>query len=123
MRDRRVDIRRIGRTALILTGLVAVGLGWLSGPSSAWSALAGGGLAVGNLHLIRATVSRLIAPTRRTAQGVGLVVLKLFVMIALVAGAFSSVPLEPVPFAAGVSMLVVAVLLDACLLGTPISEL
>jgi hypothetical protein len=123
MRSRRVDIRRIGRNTLVLTVLFSLGLAWVSGQSAAWSALAGGALAVGNLHLIRATVSRLIAGTRRTAQGVGLVVLKLVLMVALVAGAFSRAPLEPAPFAAGVSMLVVAILLDACLLGTPLSEL
>jgi hypothetical protein len=122
MQTRRVDIERIGRNTLILTGLFAVGSGLLLGSAAAWSTVAGGALATGNLHLIRATVSRLIARTHRAAQGVGLVVLKLVLMVALVAGAFSRLPLEPAPFAAGVSMLLVAILLDACVLGTPLSE-
>lgn len=122
MRARAVDIGRIGRTTLILTGAFSVLLGCVSGPAAAWSVAAGGALATGNLHLIRATVSRLIAGTRKTAQGVGLVVLKLGLMIALVAGAFYRLPVEPAPFAAGVSMLLVAVLLDACVLGAPLPE-
>jgi hypothetical protein len=107
---------------LVLTMLFSLGLAWVSGQSAAWSALAGGALAVGNLHLIRATVSRLIARTGKTAQGVGLVVIKLVLMVALVAGAFYRLPVEPGAFAAGVSMLLVAMVLDACVLGTPLSE-
>ena len=122
MRARAVDIGRIGRTTLMLTGAVSVLLACVSGPAAAWSMAAGGVLATGNLHLIRATVSRLIARTGKTAQGVGLVVLKLGLMVALVAGAFHRFPVEPVPFAAGLSMLLVAVLLDACVLGTPLAE-
>jgi hypothetical protein len=117
-----VDIRRIGRITLILTGLFSLVLAWASGPAAGWSAAAGGALATGNLHLIRATVSRLIARTGKTAQGVGLVVIKLVLMVALVAGAFYRLPVEPGAFAAGVSMLLVAMVLDACVLGTPLSE-
>lgn len=122
MRSRTVDIRRIGRNTLILTGAFSALAAVLWGPAAAWSAAAGGALATGNLHLIRATVSRLIARTRKTAQGVGLVVLKLALVVALVAGAFLRLPVEPVPFAGGLSMLLVAVLLDACVLGAPLVE-
>ena len=122
MRSRAVDVRRIARNTLVLTGLFSFVMAWTSGPSAGLSAAAGGLLAAGNLHLIRATVSRLIARTRKTAQGVGLVVLKLVLVVAVVAGAFSKLPIEPGPFAAGVSMLLVALLLDACVLGTPVSE-
>lgn len=122
MRSRTVDIRRIGRNTLILTGVFSLLIAWVSGPAAGWSAAAGGALATGNLHLIRATVSRLIARTRKTAQGVGLVVLKLVLMVALIAGAFYRLPVEPGPFAAGVSMLLLAIVLDACVLGTPLLE-
>ena len=122
MRLRALDVRRIGRTALVLTAACSLFLASFSGPAAGWSMAAGGALATGNLHLIRATVSRLIARTRRTAQGVGLVALKMGLMIALVAGAFQRLPLEPGPFAAGISMLLLAVVLDACVLGTPLQQ-
>jgi hypothetical protein len=122
LRSRTVDIDRIGRNTLILTGVVSALSAWVWGPAAALSAAAGGGLATGNLHLIRATVSRLIARTGKTAQGVGLVVLKLGLMVVLVAGAFHRFPVEPVAFAAGLSMLLVALLLDACVLGAPLAE-
>jgi hypothetical protein len=122
MRLRALDVRRIGRTALVLTTACSLVLACFSGPAAGWSMAAGGVLAIGNLHLIRATVSRLIARTRRTAQGVGLVALKMGLMIAFIAGAFQRLPLEPGPVAAGVSMLLVAVMLDACVLGTPLPQ-
>ena len=122
MQARTVDIHRIGRNTLVLTGVFSALSACVWGSAAGWSAVAGGALATGNLHLIRATVSRLIARTGKTAQGVGLVVLKLGLMVALVAGAFHRFPVEPAPFAAGVSMLLVAVLLDACVLGTPLAD-
>jgi hypothetical protein len=122
MRSRTVDIHRIGWNTLVLAGVLGVLLACLWGPAAGWSAAAGGVLATGNLHLIRATVSRLIARTRKTAQGVGLVVVKLALMVALLGGAFFRLPVEPGPFAGGLSMLLVAVLLDACVLGAPAAE-
>lgn len=122
MRPRTVDIHRIGRNTLILTGVFSAFAACIWGSAAGLSAAAGGALATGNLHLIRATVSRLIARAGKTAPGVGLVVLKLGLMVALVAGAFHRLPVEPVPFAAGLSMLLVAVLLDACVFGTPLAE-
>ena len=107
---------------MILTGVVSALSACVWGPAAGLSAAAGGALATGNLHLIRATVSRLIARTGKTAQGVGLVVLKLGLMVVLVAGAFHRFPVEPVAFAAGLSMLLVALLLDACVLGAPLAE-
>lgn len=122
MRARTVDIHRIGRNTLLLAGAFSLAMAFLSGPIAGWSAAAGGALATGNLHLIRATVSRLIARSRKTVQGVGLVVVKLGLVVALVAAAFQRLPVEPGPFAGGLSMLLVAVLLDACVLGTPLAE-
>jgi len=122
MRSRTVDVHRIGRNTLLLAAAFSLTMACLSGSAAGWSAAAGGALATGNLHLIRATVSRLTARSRRTARGVGLVVVKLALMVALVAAAFQRLPVEPGPFAGGFSMLLVAVLLDACVLGTPLAE-
>jgi hypothetical protein len=88
---------------------------------AAASVAAGGALVVANLSLIRAIVSRLIARSRRTAQGIGLVVLKLVATIVIVAAIFSGLPIQPVPFSVGVSMLLVSVVLDVCVLGSPIA--
>lgn len=122
MRARTVDIHRIGRNTLLLAAAFSLAMAFLLGPTAGWSAAAGGALATGDLHLIRATVSRLIARSRKTVQGVGLVVVKLGLMVALVAAAFQRLPVEPAPFAGGLSMLLVAVLLDACVLGTPLAD-
>jgi hypothetical protein len=120
MPPRRVDVQRIGRTALGLTVVSTVVAAAVGGWSAAMSLMAGGLLVVGNLHLIRAIVSRLITRSPAAARGIGLVVLKLVVMVALVAAAFSRLPIEPVSFSAGVSVLVIAVVVDACFLGAPL---
>ena len=91
-----------------------------SGTRTAASALAGGGVAMANLYLIRAAVSRLIAAPRRPLVGVLAVVGKLSLGVALVAAAFSRLPIEPMPFALGVTVLLAAVLLETLVLGSPI---
>ena len=116
------DVRRIGRVMLILTAVVAAAFGMLSGVGAAVSAALGGLLAVLNLHLIRAAVSRLIAAPRRPAVGVMAVLAKLVLMVLLTAAAFSRLPLQPMPFALGLTLLLVAVLLEALVLGTAIDE-
>lgn len=112
---------RIGRTTAVLSATVALAAWGLVDASTGLSVAAGGVLVIVNLSLIRAIVSRLIARSRRTGQGVGLVILKLAVTVLVAAAMFSGLPIEPVPFSVGVSMLLVSVLLDVCVLGEPVA--
>lgn len=121
MRARVVDVGRIGRTTAVLSATVALAAWGLVDASTGLSVAAGGVLVIVNLSLIRAIVSRLIARSRRTGQGVGLVILKLAVTVLVAAAMFSGLPIEPVPFSVGVSMLLVSVLLDVCVLGEPVA--
>lgn len=122
MPARTVDISRISRTTLLLTA-TGTALAWLlEGPRAGLSLAGGGLLVVANLGLIRAIVSRLITRSADTKRGVGLVVLKLLAMVAVVAAAFSGLPIDAAPFSIGVSTLLIAMVLDACWLGEPVGS-
>jgi hypothetical protein len=114
------DVRRIGRVMFAMTAALAAVLALTSGTRTAASALGGGVVAMANLYLIRAAVSRLIAAPRRPLAGVLAVLGKLTLGVALVAAAFSRLPIEPMPFALGVTVLLGAVLLETLVLGSPI---
>ena len=114
------DVARIGRLMLAMSALLAATFALTSGGRAALSALGGGLVAVANLYLIRTAVSRLIAAPRRPAVGVGAVLIKLVLGVGMIAAAFARLPIEPVPFALGVSVLLAAVLIEALLLGSPI---
>ncbi len=101
-----------------LAALLAV----TSGTRTAASALGGGAVAMANLYLIRAAVSRLIAAPRRPWAGVLAVLGKLTLGVGLVAAAFSRLPIEPMAFALGVTVLLGAVLLEALVLAPPIAS-
>ena len=116
------DVSRITRVTLMLTVGIALALALVSGTGAAASAALGGLVVVVNLHLIRAAVSRLIAAPRRPAIGVVAVFAKLILVVSLTAAAFSRLPLHPMPFALGVSVLLVAVLLEALVLGSPVEH-
>lgn len=116
------DVQRIGRVMLTLTGVLGLGVALVSGPAAAASAVAGGLVAILNLHLIRTAVSRLIAAPHRPLVGITAVLVKLVLVVSLVAAAFSRLPIDPLPFALGVSVLLAAVVLEAMLLGSPIDR-
>ena len=122
MMSRTHDVTRIGHVMLALTALLAVAFGLVSGVGAAASATLGGIVAALNLHLLRAAVSRLIAAPRRPAVGVAAAFAKLILIVLLTAAAFSQLPLEPIPFALGISVLLAAVLLETLLLGTPVED-
>lgn len=103
-----------------MTVALTVVLAVTSGARTASSAFAGGAVAIANLYLIRAAVSRLIAAPRRPLVGVLAVLGKLLLGVALVVAAFSRLPIEPIPFALGVTVLLGAVLLETLVLGSPI---
>lgn len=116
---RTVSIDRIWKTTVLLT-VVLAGLCALSGRGEAASVLAGGAFAVANFHLIRMLVSRLIAPGadgRRTASLLGT---KFLLLLALLAVALKRLPIEPASFGLGAGMLLIAIVLDAVLLGEPV---
>jgi hypothetical protein len=114
------DVTRIGRLMIAMSALLAVVFAWTSGGRAASSALGGGLVAVANLYLIRTAVSRLIATPHRPAVGVGAVLIKLVLSMGMIAAAFARLPIEPIPFALGVSVLFAAVLVEALLLGSPV---
>jgi hypothetical protein len=119
---RTVDIARVGRVTAAVTAVAAaasalVGVGdWLS-------VLLGGAVMIANYHLIRMLVSRLIGADQSTGKAAFALVAKLVLMIALVAGVLYRFPIAPGSFAVGATSLLVAMLLEACLFGTPVAPL
>jgi hypothetical protein len=98
-------------------------MGWLTGVPHAPSVAAGGAVMLANFHLIRMLVSLLMARgSGRWAQASGLVLLtlKLLLGLVLVAGVLYQFPVEPMSFAAGASMLLVACVLEAAWFGEPV---
>jgi hypothetical protein len=119
MKLRAVSVERIGRVAVVLTcGAVVVSV--LTGVGDPQGVAAGGAVMVLNYHLIRTLVSRLITPRGSRLPAIGALVLKFGLMGVLVLGLFYRFPVEPMSFAFGASLLSVAAVLDATLLGRPI---
>ena len=122
MRSRAVSVERIGVVAL---GLVcaAVLFSLATGFGNAVGLAAGGGFMLVNYRLIRTLVSRLITPGVSQIPAVGALVMKLGLTGILVLGVFYRFPVEPMSFAIGVSLLPLAAVLDATVLGTPLPEI
>lgn len=117
MRTRLVEPLRVGRVSAVLVAVLAAAT-VLGGVGDVTSVLVGGAFMLADFHLIRILVSRLIKPgAGRGLAFVGLG-LKFLLVLALVVAVFRQWPVEPLSFAAGVSMLLVAALLDATVLGT-----
>ena len=119
---RTIDIARIGRLAALLTVVVAAG-SVLSGLGEPASVLLGGFVMVANYHLIRMLVSRLIGADRSSGKAAIALIAKLAVMILLVTGALYQFPIAPGSFAVGATLLLVAILLEACFFGKPVGPL
>jgi hypothetical protein len=118
MNQRRISLRRISNVTLVLTAAAAV-LGGVAGADPVGVAL-GGTFMLGNFHLIRLLVSRLM--TAEPEQGARawamvLLTLKLLLSVLLVAAVIYQFPVAPLSFAIGASMLLVAAVLEATLLG------
>jgi len=120
MKLRAVSVERIGWVAAALTCAVAL-LSVLTGVGDGLGVAAGGGFMVLNYRLIRTLVSRLITPGVSRFPALAALVLKFGLMGVLVLGLFYRFPVEPMSFAIGASLLPVAAVLDATLLGRPIS--
>lgn len=118
MRTRLVDPSLVGRLSAVLVGLAAA-LSAMGSLGDVASVLAGGAFMLADFHLIRILVSRLIRPGAGRALAYGGLALKFLLVLVLVVAVFRQWPVEPLSFAAGASMLLVAALLEATWLGTP----
>lgn len=119
---RTVDIARVGRLTAAVT-LVAAAAVALTGVGEWPSVALGGAVIIANYHLIRMLVSRLIGADQSTGKAAVALVAKMVLMIALVAGVLYRFPIAPGSFALGATSLLVAMLLEACVFGTPVSPL
>ncbi|RMF19966.1 MAG: hypothetical protein D6760_12495 [Deltaproteobacteria bacterium] len=109
----------MGRSALGLTALAA-GLSAAAGWGRWESVVAGGAFMTADFHLIRLLVSRLMAPERSRTAALALLTAKVVLVLLLLAGLFVRLPIEPLSFALGATLLPVAAVLDAVWLGDPV---
>ena len=117
MRTRLVEPLRVGRVSAVLVAVLAAAIA-LCGVGDVTSVLVGGAFMLADFHLIRILVSRLIKPGAWPGLAFAGLGLKFLLVLALVVAVFRQWPIEPHSFAAGASMLRVAALLDATVLGT-----
>ena len=117
MRTRLVEPLRVGRVSAVLVAVLAAAIA-LGGVGDVTSVLVGGAFMLADFHLIRILVSRLIKPGAGPGLAFAGLGLKFLLVLALVVAVFRQWPVEPLSFAAGASMLLVAALLDAAVLGT-----
>ncbi len=120
MTVRRVCPLRIGRSTLVLTvaaALLSAAAGW-----GCWHSILAGGLFMTlDFHLIRLLVSRLMAPQRSRTAALALLTAKVVLVLLLLAGLFLRLPIEPLSFALGATLLPAAAVLDAVWLGEPVA--
>jgi len=119
MKLRTVSLGRISVVTGLLVGLLA-SLAALTAVAEPPSILLGGAFMLADFHLIRLLVSRLIAPGMSQGWTVLLLTAKFLFGIVLIAGVMYQLPVEPLSFAAGASVLLVAIVLDASVFGSPV---
>ncbi|MFT4571465.1 MAG: hypothetical protein ACI8TX_000908 [Hyphomicrobiaceae bacterium] len=122
MKLRTVSLNRI----VLWTVLMAVSVACISAAAnigSPPSVAIGAGVMVANFSLIRMLVSRLITPRASKAATLFLVIAKFGLVLGLVAGVFLQFPVEPLSFATGATLLLVACVVEAALLGRPVDAL
>jgi len=119
---RRVSLQRISASTLALSSGAAL-VGWATGLADGPSIMIGGLVMWANFHLIRLLVSLLMRPglgPGAQVWGLVLLTLKLLLAVVLVAGVFYQFPVAPMSFAAGATMLLVAIVLEATVFGEPL---
>ncbi len=116
MKSRVVSLDRVVLWTVLMAA-AAAGLSALSGVGSAPDLALGAGVMLANFSLIRMLVSRLITPRANKAATSILVLAKFGLLLVLVAGVFLQLPIEPMSFAAGATLLLVACVLEAAFLG------
>jgi hypothetical protein len=114
-----VDLRRVGNVTLALAGALALGSA-TTGLGHAPSLALGAAIILVNYHLIRILVSQLMRPRLAKGWTLLLFTLKFVLFFALIVGAFYRLPIAPMSFAVGASQLLVAVVVEAVLLGEPL---
>lgn len=116
---RKVSLNRVVLLTAILAvlgGLLLPLLGVGSGPDL----MLGAAVMVADFSLIRLLVSRLIRPLGNKAVTLFLILAKFALLVLLVVAVFRQFPIEPLSFAAGATLLLVACVIEAALLGTPV---
>jgi hypothetical protein len=105
------DVERLHVGLLAL----AVGLAALTGWLSPWSVLLGGGVMAVNFWLMRQLFARLVAgrTSHRDWVVVALAVLKFALFLGLLGLLFRRVPLDPISFAVGATLLLIACVVEA----------
>jgi hypothetical protein len=116
---RSVDLSRLGNVTLALAAACTLGSA-LAGVGRPSSVAAGAAVMLVNYHLIRILVSQLMRPRLAKGWTLLLFTLKFVLFFGLVAGAFYRLPIEPLSFAVGASQLLLAVLVEALILGDPL---
>ena len=122
MKSRHVTLRRVSNLAVALT-VSAAALAAATGYADAISVALGGAFMLGNFHLIRMLVSLVVKGG--SGQGArlwagALLTLKFLLSVLLVAAVIYQFPVAPLSFALGASMLLVAAVLEAAVLGEPV---
>ena len=117
----------MSRISRITVGLTAAAMlvGATTGTMQPASVAAGAAVMLANFHLLRFLVSLLIRPgsgTREQAWAFALFLLKLTLALLLVAGVLYQFPVEPLAFAVGVTMLLIAVVLEATVVAEPLGS-
>lgn len=118
---RPISLHRISRLTVGLT-IAAMLLGLLTHATQPLGVAVGAAVMLANFHLLRFLVSLLIRPglgVRAHIWALGALVLKLTLAIALVAGVLYQFPVEPLSFAIGSTMLLVATVWEASTAGAP----
>jgi len=106
--------------ALTVVTTAASKYGGLGDPTSL---IAGAVFMLVNVHLIRLLVSRVMGPGASPALSVFLLVLKFALGLGLVAAVFYQLPVEPMSFAMGTSLLLIAAVIEASVTGDRVPPL
>lgn len=119
---RTVDPTRAAWLTVVLM-LVCVGASGLGKWGSPRDIVVGAGFMIGDFLLIRMLVSRLIRPNASRALTLLLLQAKFLMILLLFAGVMLQWHVEPMSFALGASLLLVALLLEATVTGDPVLPL
>ena len=123
MKLRTVSHAGVTRWTLILALAASVVALLVYGRLIAISITGGSVVMLLNYHLIRLLVSMLMTPGGSSLLSLILLTGKFAIGIGLIGAIFYQVPVAPMAFAFGVSLLLVACVLEACCTGEPVPEL
>ncbi len=114
-----VELERIERVHLGLIGAASCA-GWATGWMGPGSVALGGGVMAANVWLLKTISRRVLTPGASERPGVVLllVLAKFSIFLALLGIMFWRMPLDPMAFAAGASLLMVACLWAAMMSGS-----